>query len=96
MRNPTYSGAFHPSPMPERCISMRVINEGNELPQVTLSVGVKTITNNRDGLKLYPHQVVAVEISCGDEMACFDMPPSFARTYAKRLIEFADNIEGNK
>lgn len=88
--------------MPERCATMHLyprgteIPEGPNLPSVILAVGIKTITHNRDGLKLHPHKVVAIEISCEEELASFDMTPRHARLYARRLLEYADAIDESK
>jgi len=99
MRNPTYAGGFETSPIPERIATMQFIPNGCE-PQMEypaskmLSIGVKTITHNRVGLAVIPHKVVAVEMSEGDELGSIDLSSKHARAIAKRLIEFADSIDG--
>ena len=101
MQNPTYAGEFHKKPHPEHISAMQFRRNTDTAPfredfpeQPMLSVGIKTITHNRDGLKLYPTDVVVVEISCGKELGSMDLSPKLARDVAGKLLEFADTIEG--
>lgn len=93
MRNPKYEGEWLDLPRAEMATSMSFLPGADIAPRVTLAIGIKTITHNRDGLKLHPHKTVAIEISEGDQVASFDFPPTLARIYARRLLEFADAIE---
>jgi hypothetical protein len=99
MQNPTYDGGFQHCPMPERIAYMRFLKVGEEpskeaaLPTKMMSIGIKTITHDRSGLKLIPHKVVVVEMSEGDEVGSFDLSSGHARQLAGRLIEFAESIE---
>lgn len=61
-----------------------------------LSIGIRTITHNRSGLKLYPHEVIVIEMTEGSEVSAFDLTPSLARMYSDRLKEFADKIDAKK
>ena len=94
MRNPTYAGEYKPEPMPEKVVA--ILHAQPWVTGPTLTAGIKTITHSRTGLKLFPHEVVAIEIIDGDDVVSFDLSPTFARAYAKRLMEFADAIESEK
>jgi len=94
MRNPTYADKFQAEPMPERLAAISRLGTTSLGP--VLSVGIKTITHNRDGMRLHPHKIIAIEMMDGDELASFDLTPSLARQYASRLVEFADAIETKK
>ncbi len=86
MLNPTYDGGF--KDRPERIIALMDMKES-----YVLSAGIKTITRNRSGLNIVPHDVVVVEMTDGDDIYSFDLPASFARSFAKRMVEFADKLE---
>jgi hypothetical protein len=96
MRNPTYAEDFQPYPQSETCVAVDFSGavSRDELP--TLFVGIRTITHNRAGLKLYPMKVAVIEMRAGDEVASFDLDPKTARHYATRLLEFADTIDSSK
>ena len=87
--NPTYAGDFQPSPMPERMACMGPVHPIRPL----ISMGIKTITNDRIGLKIIPHKVVVIETQGSTS---FDLSPRVARIWAERLIEFAQSIESEK
>lgn len=84
MRNPVFAEEFETDQLP---MSMWAFGGP------TLTIGIRTVTQNRDGLKLYPFKTVVIEIRQGDEVAAFDLPPSMIRAYAKRLNDFANAIE---
>lgn len=94
MRNPTYAGEYKTDPRPEKVVAILFMEPWTTGP--TLTAGIKTLTHTRNGLKVVPHEVVAIEIADGPEVMSFDMPPNCAREYAKRLMEFADAIESKK
>lgn len=75
--------------MPEKLTAM----VGDEQPRPTMSVGIKTITHNRCGLRIHPHKVIALEMTEGADVASFDLNPRMARTWARRLMEYADVLE---
>ena len=91
MHNVRYAESDFVGPGPERIATV-----SHEPPSQTLSVGIKTLTHDRRGLKLYPHKTVVIEITEGEEVASFALNPSHARAIALRISEFADTIETEK
>lgn len=96
MRNPTYAEEFRPYPQTESITALDFsgVVSRDELP--TMFVGIRTITHNRAGLKLYPTKVVVIEMRAGDEVASMDLNSKCARLYAARLTEFADVIDAER
>ena len=82
-------------PMPERIATLS-FRHADEPPSQILSVGIKTLTHNRAGMKVYQHKAVVIEISEGDEVASVALSPSHARAIAQRISEFADTVETEK
>jgi hypothetical protein len=103
MPNPSYGGGFHHFPMPERIAIMRFLGKGETAdspiqPSKTnmLSVGVKTMTRDTQGLAIVPHKVVAIELCDGDNLLSFALNGRHARAIAEKLNELAQAIEGDK
>ena len=90
MRNSRYEGDFQPVPMPER---LALISVDHDEDRAMLSMGIKTVTHDRCGLKLTPHRVVAIETKSGDELHSFAFSAAVARDFARSLTGFADCIE---
>jgi hypothetical protein len=90
---PTYKGGFQQDPFPDRYAALTFHPEYKE--QVKLTIGIKTITHDRMGLKLKPHKTVVIEMVSDEYTMDFDLTPGFARALALKLNEFANAIDGD-
>lgn len=94
---------FLPVPFPERLYKMSIPQPrlGENVLTLTdnpmLSVGLQVITKDHGGLSVVPHKavVIAMGSELNPEQHVWDLPLSFARVLAERLIEFADAAEAS-
>jgi hypothetical protein len=90
---------FLSKPNPERICKFSFPLVGHKKPSPMLSVGLTIVTHDTDGLKIVPETSVrfAIGETPGDaEMSAYDVPISFARDLAERIIEMCDAADEGK
>lgn len=94
MHNPIYVDDFKCFPETETVQSLSFLHEKIEVPEMVLKVGIKKITHDRRGLKLFPFDTIVIEIREGSELASFNLPPDMAKTIGAHLIKLANKTNG--
>ena len=90
---------FLSEPMPECICQISLGPKGeNEKPFLVLSIGIKVITEDRQGLKLVPHKAVVFaigELADGKSVneVEIDMGPMMARGLAESILRFCTFVE---
>ena len=87
---------FHKEPYPERIYQIAGFGSNNQMIEgLVLSVGVITVTENGQGLKVIPHDCIGFAVGKEPELESnlIDVPTSMARDLAKRIVEMCDVVD---
>lgn len=61
-----------------------------------LSIGLKTLTENNSGEKIYPFDAIVIEVQHDDQKVWTFIDAKLARNYARKMLEWADKLDEDR